>query len=56
LKENNNNPFINKRGLVAYFAAWAGVSFSTSYISPSQSMNFAYRLLTKSKETYKSRT
>ena len=39
--------------MVAYFAAWAGMSFSRSYISSSQSMNFAYRLLTKSKETYK---
>lgn len=39
--------------MVTYFAAWAGVSFSKSYISSSQSMNFAYRLLTKSKETYK---
>ena len=38
---------------ITYFAAWAGVLFSRSYISSSQSMNFAYRLLTKSKETYK---
>ena len=39
--------------MVTYFAAWAGVSFSRSYISSSQSMNFAYRLLTMSKESYK---
>ena len=39
--------------MVTYFDAWAGVSFSRSYISSSQYMNFAYRLLTKSKETYK---
>lgn len=38
--------------MVAYFAAWAGVSLSRSYISSSQSMYFAYKLLTKSKETY----
>jgi len=37
--------------MVTYFDAWAGVSFSMSYISSSQYMNFAYRLLTKSKET-----
>lgn len=35
----------------SYFAAWAGVPVSGSIISLSQSINFAYKLFTRSKDT-----